>query len=467
MKIKNLLVSGIFGILASAATLATPQNIYISGAPAGKAYFSQAIYDALGGSANTAVSYAFSSSSLATVTSGNAFLYSNALIFFGGTVNGTAVTVYVSYPGSSAGIQDLATPGKLTAPYLSSTDTAAGAAAANGYADPTKTPVPSSQNNPQYPDFTCSDEFQASTPWLGTNNLTGTSYNYASLDSDVVGVIPYRFVASPDAPTSLTNITPQQAQVLWTSGYLYLSQLTGNVSDAKTAIYAIGRDIGSGLRTVLLAETGIGGPNSGVTQFEPTVSGASAYNYVTSGQQLYPAETVNGVPLSLGDGGYSSFSGILPAIASYTYTHGASLTGGNANNYPATSATNAIYVTALDDADAVNVVQNYGAHELAYNGFYAYGSGQGTELPSGGGGSNAVNNGQYTFWSYLQLQYLPALKSNPGSDPRVALAYSFEQGVKTELTNQDSPILLKNMNVSRETDGGNIFQGPDNYPGAP
>jgi len=468
MKLKKLLLTGILGIL-TAATAGAQTKIFISAAPAIRSYVSQAIYDVLTSSTTGSITYAFSGNS--TVNSSNAFANSNALTFYGGnvTVNGTAepVTVEISYVGSSSGIQDVASSG--TANFLP----AGATTGSSPYADPT---TAGNAGDEEFPIFTASDEFQASTPWLGTNTLTGTSVTYQTLNSDVAGVIPYRFVASPDAPSRLTNITPQQAQELWETGYISLASLTGSASDTTEAIYALGRNPGSGLRTILLSETGIGVATL-VHQFEPTVTGSGtvSYPYVATSQVRYPAGTVNGVSLPIGDNGYSSFSSLDPAISAYTITNGGSINGSGVN-YPATAgigATSAIYVTALADADAQTAIKN-GAHELSYNGFYLAGqpyTGTGPTglLPSSGGASGNLANGAYTFWSYIQLQYQSGLTTatlTPTSSYPTAeqqAAYVFEQALYTKLHNADSAVLLQNLNVYRTQDGGNIYYGPGYY----
>jgi hypothetical protein len=459
MKIRNLLLTGILGIL-TAATAGAQTKIFITGAPAIRSYVSRAIYNVLASSTSGAITYAFSGTG---VTSASAFANSNAITFYGGnvTVNGTAdpVTVEISYVGSSSGIQDVASSG--TANFLPNGATPAG----SPYADPT---TAGNAGDEEFPIFTASDEFQASTPWDGVNTLTGPSVTYQALESDIAGVIPYRFVASPDAPARLTNISLQQAQVLWETGYIWLSTLTGSTSDNTEAIYALGRNPGSGLRTVLLSETGIG-VGTLVKQFEPTVSGTAA-PYVATAQVRYPAGTVNGVSLPVGDNGYSSFGSLDPAISAYTITNGGSLVGSGVN-YPATAqgATSAIYVTALADADAQTAIKN-GAHELSYNGFYLAGvpyTGSGTTglLPSGGGASPNLANGQYTFWSYIQLQYQSSLATEsltPTSSYPTAeqlVARPFEQALYQDLGGEDAAVLLQNMNVNRQQDGGNIYEG--------
>jgi hypothetical protein len=261
----------------------------------------------------------------------------------------------------------------------------------------------------------------------------------------VVGVLPYRWVSNVDAPASITNITPSQAQELFKTGYIYLSQVTGVNADEGGVIYAIGRDIGSGLRTVTLSETGVGVQTT-IKQYSPTVSKSGTTPYVST-QVLYPAETVNGVALPTGDGGYSSFSGLLADLSAYTNTLGS---GNNLQSYAAAlSGTAGWYLTPLADADAKTAIAA-GAHEVAWNGNYL-----GT-IGSAGTASPALAEGQYTFWSYIQLQYLPSQLSTTVNPT----AYAFEQALKTQLKLHDATVLVGDLNVSRSQDGGPLLPSP-------
>jgi hypothetical protein len=464
MKFRYLLLAGMLGLLA-AATAGAQTVIYISGAPAARAPFSTAVYNtllaAVSGTGGT-ITYAYSGNSKTTLTT------ANALAFFGGhiTVSGSIVpiTVEVSYVGSSAGIQAVADQQPVQ--FLSGTDTPAGS----------PYPEPNGATNPALyqsviPQFTISDEFQKSTPWLGTNTINtnfGTAQTYQTLHSDVVGILPYEFVTNVDAPSSITNITANQARILFEQGLLNLSFLTGQHGDENGYVYAAGRDVGSGLRTVFLSESGIG-VQTPITQYAPVsgtgigtytsglyTSGSGAvvsgtYTYITS-QALYPNETVNGIPLLNGDGGYSSFTPLQGVLASYSNSNGASIT---------TDGTAGWYVTPLAYSDA-KTAQKAGSHEVAWNGVFLTGTQDGS-LPASGGASTNLAEGYYTFWSYLQLQYLSSTQSSNKA------AANFEAAVGNDLITTDATVLLKNVNVSRPTSG---IQGVDggtilNYPLSP
>jgi len=458
MKTRKLILAGLFGVLAAATAGAqTPTVIYISGAPAARTPFSTAVYNTLlAGVSSTGgtITYAFSGT-LGKTTLTNA----NALAFFGGhlTVNGSNVpiTVEVSYVGSSAGIQAIADQQPVQ--FLPTTAT-------NSHTT-TAYPEPNGNSNPAnyqsvVPQFTISDEFQKSTPWLGKNTLNTNfagSQTYQTLHSDIVGILPYEFVTNVDAPAAINNITPNQARILFETGLIPLSQLTGNHADENGYLYAVGRDIGSGLRTVFLSESGIG-VQTGLIQYAPVtgtnvgtyttntgtqVSGT--YTYVTS-QGVYPNEVVNGVPLNNGDGGYGSFTPLQTVLASYSNSNGASIQ---------TDGTAGWYVTPLAYSDA-RTAQAAGSHEVAWNGVFLTGSAGGT-LPAGGGASTNLAEGSYTFWSYLNLQYLSSTWSSNKA------AANFEAAVGNDLITTDATVLLKNVNVSRQAtdgDGAALY----NYP---
>ncbi len=467
--------------VAFAGAASAQTKIYIAGAPAFRQVGTTAISNVLAAGGGT----------ITTAYTGGNIYTANQVTFTGGNISGTAVTIKLSYTGSSAGIQ--AVSAGLNVKFLPDGVTG------GSQPDPT---VNGNSSESHIPDITLADEFQASTPWIGTNSLSNppTVTTYQVLTQVQSGILPYRFVANKDAPAALNNITPLQAQVLWKNGSIPLSQFTGLNADEGTSVYAIGRDIGSGLRTILLSETGIG-VNTQIVQYQvtttaasqvvgiavfskgkgytsaPTVtitggggSGATATATVSGGiltgftvtnggsgytstptvtltgggattqgsaiadlggnsvtsQVPYPASVVNGVSLPLGDGGYSSFTGLLNALVATT--------GG------ATGPIGGYYVTALADPDAVTAIAG-GAHELTWNGV-ALGT------PSTGStASPALAEGKYTFWSYILVDYLPTLA---GTQKATATA------IANQLHNQDATVLLGDVNVSRQYDGGPV-----------
>ena len=585
------LVAVLFASAASAQTV-----VYISGAPAFRSVGTTAIIHALGGTVSgntvTGVTVSYVGSSL---------LSANQVNFYGGSVtHGTTypVIVKVSYTGSTSGI--IAVSSQVNVPFL---PTGTGVGVGGGQTDPTVAGNPSDSH---IPDFTLSDEFQSTTPFVGTNNtITGVPVTYQDIKGDDKGgILPYEFVSNADAPATLNNITSEQAQQLWIAGNIPLSILTGSQSDVNTLVFPIGRDIGSGLRTVLLATTGIGVTTT-ITEYEPTtsasikqinvtnggsgygttpptvkiaVSGGSGYTSaptvsftggggtgatataeissdgaviavvipdnghgsgysttptvvftggggsgatataviggdgtisevdlanpgsgasatanltggsvssitlvtsgsgfvtapsisftpngggsgaaatavlntgVVTGQNLFPAEVVNGVSLVQGDGGYSSFNGLLAVLAANT-GGGSGPVGG-------------YYVTALASPDAYTAI-SAGAHPLAYKGVYLTSTTTGTVGVPGVGGSVAesgygtashqIATGQYDYWSYIHLHYLTS-HLNSTSTPA---QYWTEQSIFTSLLTQDSPVLLGDVHVNRSHDAGLLLE---------
>lgn len=281
----------------------------------------------------------------------------------------------------------------------------------------------------EYPVINISDTYQSSTPWLGTNTFASQAYStpitYNHLNEDIVGVIPYIFVANYGAPASLTNITQQQAATLFEIGTDTLNLLTGSQNDVNTNVYATGRDTGSGSRLIVLAETGVG-VDTNIIQYE-----AQSYNSSTTPPTItapleFPASTVNGVPLPAGDGGFPSFSGLLTLLSA--------------------QSPGSVYITYLNQYDAATA-KAAGAKELTYNGVAlgtlgTYGAGTNNT----GTSSQALSLGQYSFWSYVHVLY--GTLTGP--------AHTFQQKLSTIYRNQDAPVLLGDVFVTRNSDGAPI-----------
>ena len=100
-------------------------------------------------------------------------------------------------------------------------------------------------------------------------------------------------------PCPISNITPQNAQALYSNGTAKLAQFTGNPADTQL-VYACGRDPDSGTRLTAFAETGIG-VTSTVTQYLPVIA-----NGAITSIDKYGSQTVNGITFGVGDGGEAS-----------------------------------------------------------------------------------------------------------------------------------------------------------------
>jgi hypothetical protein len=355
----------------------------------------------------------------------SSYYSANHVNFYGAYVGGNPVTVKVSYNGSTASVQSLAAVGSGTSfpqPFLPDpANSGSNNFAASGASDK------------EQPVIGLADTFQATTPWLGTNKLATkpTLVTYNTLNDSIVGAVPYVFIASQGAPAGLNNITIQQASSLWSAGTQPLSFFTGNSTDESTTVYAIGRDTGSGARFVTLAEVGIGTSASTlINQYNPVVTGAGASAVIQSANNnpppLYPAETVNGQPLATGDGGYGSFTPEGAAIE-------------------ATSQVGP-FIGYFNTFDANTIFGVSGNVPLSYNGVSL-----GTPpYPNNGTAEAVVAEGKYSYWSYEHILYGTISDSTTNT---------FLTNLITDLKNSDATILLSNLHVGRNYDGGPITLG--------
>jgi hypothetical protein len=179
--------------------------------------------------------------------------------------------------------------------------------------------------------------------------VTSPATNYVSLTEatpNSPAVTAFEFLTNNGAPSDLTNINANQAQYLFTQGPTPLALLTGSTADENINLYAVGRDIASGARYILLAETGIGIANStSLVQYEPTVSGG----VITNNNVQAPGGTINLITFNTGNGGYSSFSNVLTVLEA---------TSNNTKGY---------VVSYVTDSDAATAVAG-GAKALSWNG---------------------------------------------------------------------------------------------------
>jgi hypothetical protein len=516
MKTTKLFAAALAALGLAATASATPTTVYISGAPAVRQSATVAIEHLL---------IANSASHGGTGTIGRAYngsqiLTANEVIWTGGYIGSTPVTIKLAYTGSNAGWQAVAAG--ISVRFLPDSALPAAGASNSGQTD-VSPPTDTHTADVHIPDFTFADEFQSSTPWIGSNTLAsgttvtgGANYTvpetYATLTDDIVGILPYRIVASPGTPFS--NITPQLAQQVWINGGLNLSQFTGNASDHNSLVYGLGRDIGSGARTVWLSESGIG-TNTTIDQFivtlntlsqslakivpfaggsgytsAPTVSlsggggsgatatatvsggAVTAYTVVTAGSGYTAAPTLSltggggtgayGTPVLTG-GSISSFTdypgGTLIGVTYDTGNGGYATFGPELSALSATPPSGAYFIAAVADADAQTAIAG-GAKEIAWNGVFLgtlgtygnTGSIPNANTPAGSGtASPALANGQYSLWSYIRI----ASKSTLAGD-----ALATKNAIKTQLHDFDAQVLLKDVNVKRVApDGGQVIQG--------
>jgi hypothetical protein len=286
-------ISAVAGLLALAgAGLASAQEkIYVTGSTAYRGQAIQALNVILGGSNNLS-----GSSTLGTgVTFASAAIPANATFnasfsqgyaakpttftFYGGKINGTAVTIKGSFTGSVGGlIQVSASKPQLFLPDVDTGSTTLSQAAGGSsvstlnYPDPT---VSGNTADSEVPTITFSDTFQSTTGLIGKVN--GTTYtNLSAQDqTSIVGANPFEWVVSASGKGVITNITDKIANVLYGSaGDVAASVFTGNAANT-TAVFAAGRDFDSGTRITALADIGIlASQGNQVVQYNPLVPGS-------------------------------------------------------------------------------------------------------------------------------------------------------------------------------------------------
>jgi hypothetical protein len=277
-----------------------------------------------------------------------------------------------------------------------------------------------------YPEINLSDTKQNTTPFNGTTNVTTPTTSYVQLTEATPkspAVTGFQFVANKNAP--LTNITTDLAQELFTSYIgVPLAQFDAVASDTGTVIYPVGRDIGSGSRYILDAETGIGTANDdSLVQFTPAYSSGTLSNILGNPSA---SGTINEIAYNQYNGGYPSTTAIEAALEN-------------------TSIPSIGYIVGyLTDSDAAQVSANTVA--LTWNGVpYSVGN---------------IQQGLYTYWSFLHVYYNSSYLSTY-SPIAVTFANYLAQDIATD-TNTGA-ILSSSLKVSRNNDGA-IVTGTYNYP---
>jgi hypothetical protein len=393
MKASKLLLAGALAL--AMGTLAEAQTIiHFTGSTAYRA----ATHDAITNSLQSGFTFAFYGSS--DPAGASQVIYTGTAI-----TNGAPVIIKTSWSGSVGGVQTVSQQLPIST-WLVSTTPQGGAPGGAAVSSPT-------YDSPTVPDVCMSDVFQTSTP-----------FPTPALKDNIVGVVPFKFVASTGAPASLTNITPHLAQNLFKGGVTPLALFDGNPNDESDFyVFATGRDPDSGTRMTAFAESGVG-VFTIVKQYQPVITGQGANGYggtiqrldpVYGATNLWPVDVVNGITYPVGDAGYSS--------------------GGSLSKAMSANSTGFCLLSYLGLNDAANALAN-GAHELSWNGFYY--------------STNGVQEGQYTFWGYEHLMYRSSF---------TAPALTVVTDIKNRIYSTFAPISGINvnaMNVSRPTDGGAI-----------
>ena len=398
--------------------------------------------------------------------------------------NGTtpAIIFENSFNGSIAGDEAVAAVGsKLSFPsyaaytgsYSATVSGSSTAAASGGFS---ASSLPASDT--VYADISFSDVSGATAENV-INEATTSAYSFTDYGS-TVGVVPFTFVANATTDvtdfgstgtfTSTTsspftyatatvaaNVTPQSFARLWSAGTLNTSKkhpeiFTGNASDSSYTIYALGRDIDSGTRGTALAETGypIKGNGAkavtqGVVQYFPLDSSSAvvgnASNAAIASFEIVPPQTVDGISLTNGNGGYNSGGKLAEALS---------------DTFSGLSKT--VEISYLGTSDAYNALTNQAgatagqpALLLSYNGVSFNPAGSSTTKGYATTTDlNKIYNGTYTFWSYEHVLY----NNNNSYDP-TSLVTSLVNQLVSDGVDQLSAagVHATSMLVSRTDDG--------------
>ena len=401
MKALRFIAGGLVAALLI-STASAQTVIRIAGANALRNPLNQALRAVVQNNPNGGLKYGWSGTS-----NGDAgFTSALQVVITGTTVGGKSVIIQTDLQGSLAGDRDLVLQtNPPTNNWLSPT---ANALSPTGVALGALNSLP--KDTAGAPNFAVVDQPQ-----------DATSYISPRLSELKVGVIVYGFARGNGSSSSITNITNQQARVLFSNGQLNLSQFTGIDSDLQPVSW-IGRDVFAGVRLVTFAETGFG-ITSIPTQYEtfpdPTTT-----------------DTTSQITSVITGGTFSGATG---------YTSNPTLV--NQLRRPINNATAGHLIGAAGMPDLLrgnpNIEQS-GGKVLSFNG-----------VPYT---DDNVRNGLYTFWSYA---YFSRLETASGDIPSLHDEIAAELRVKVASIYANEPnkglLTLDTMNVSRAGEGTPVF----------
>jgi hypothetical protein len=398
MKINTQITAALIALGIVSQAMATDPVVYLTGSTA----FRSTVFKALSDNTGTSNSV-FQSGTITYGTWGNSSASGATYMVFHGTLtNGQAVYVDCAWSGSEAGI-------------ASACNTSLGNTDRNG------NPLPLNGSPETWVDYTTATLSSAGNVQSGNPGPNGTIQNGAQLEAsshgadlataDTSQAISWTpFVASTSTalkdygspcvvtftmsrnvnpnPTQAwldcSNITLPQIVQLTAGGVAPASFISGNPADSQTAVYLIGRNLGSGTRMNFLGDSTYGAHN-------PVQQYSIGYGCGDPGD---PAQTPTTLWLTNeANNGYEGGSGVAKALADT----GASTTSGSCQQAdPFGNGTNWFAIGYLGPSDALNTANNGGQGLYPNTNNWVTVDGV---LSSNG----SIENGSWWFWGHEHL----------------------------------------------------------------
>ena len=437
---KSILMAALAAITLGSIGSASAEVIYVTGSTAFRKAANVALQSALG-AGNIAASD--SATSLADTSAGMIY-YTNC------TVNGQTVDVAVSWSGSEAGIQSVASPSTnvKTIPFLDiaklTSNSLVGTFGTNISSGVSFTTMTGNSNTTSVRAIlTYADTFQTTSQFTGTGKSDGLAYTALTQPYTNVGlgVVPFTFVANKGCP--YTDITTSIFADLYTgNGYVFGSEFSGNPNDTNIRCFGIGRNPDSGTRLTTFLVGKVGTAPSAVTQYTPTVAAG-----VITALAKSASSTINGIVVPLWQNGESSggtlckyFTNAMAAPGSFSVPLG--ITKGSASN---------CVIGYAGVSDAAGQYAN-GLQYMTFNGVAprAYNSAITTNLDAG---YTNIISGKYPFWCYEHLYYNSGIATAQATNLAATMSTSIF-ALPSSSANLAPNIALGDMKVSRSKDGG-------------
>lgn len=417
MKSLKMLSLGLLAATGMTGAASAQTVVNFVGSTAFRAPDTAAMVDYLASTTSSHKVYAVLSGAGKNLLNSNATLLANGTLGTGGTAT---IVIETFWTGSAAGLVDLVAQNSTDA-FIDYNNSAV-QTALNGstvttspYGGGAELDAPATIL--ASPDVTFSDSYnQTISRELATGNLTASVGSYGTITAlanavdgstvvsagtsagaagaGFIGVVPFQWVIGKITTagyTVPTNINQQVARTLITSGFIPQSYLTGTATTADTAnyFYLVGRNEDSGTRIGALSESQFGVTGT-PKQFQVTgtVSGITGVGLYPANNPLYTQTNISWS--AAGHSGYNAGGDVATALdlpdAGTALTFSSGKSGENSGA--------SYFVGYLGVTDAATAIAG-GAKALTYGG-----------VPFS---VAAVQNGQYTFWTYEHCYRLSTL----------------------------------------------------------